>query len=364
MANGLLGSGILLGSIQFVDREVADTIKFGGQQKLAVHEQIGGNRVIDAMGPSPEPITWSGLFLGSSASKRARQVDALRQSGTQVSLSWGTFRYLVVVADFKAVYKHEWEVRYSIRCQVVSNLNQAQPVSLTSIFVNDFANALSIINGFGSGSATPSSAALANINGAIAIISGAMASTPTISAGIVGPVNNELASISAILAANATLSQSNLISINGSIENISGAIVGNPAISTSMQTEIGDALDTIATAISTNTSIPVEVVNAVNDTKELFDDAAETAGGTILNVSLAQLQPTIDAANDAVEKLDNAIGLPSDGIDLRNPKTEASVLDGINDFAAEVTSRSDESDRRTLHAYLGRINSNLNMLGG
>lgn len=121
-----MAQGVLLGSIQFVQREVPDIMPFGGLQKLAIQRQMGGNRVVDAMGPDPHPIRWSGHFytlpnISASASTRARQVDALRQSGQQVWLYWGSFSYLVVVADFHADYKHEWEIPYHIAVEVIQD---------------------------------------------------------------------------------------------------------------------------------------------------------------------------------------------------------------------------------------------------
>lgn len=357
--------GVLLGSIQFVDREIPDIINFGGQQKLAIHNQIGGTRVIDAMGPEPIPIAWSGLFFGTNASNRARQVDALRESGEQVPLSWGTFRYLVVVADFKAEYKNEWEVRYRIRCEVVSNLNSSAPISLTSIFVTDFANLMSIINGFTSSvSSILSPAALANINGALTTIADTISSDTSIPVALTGIVNNALGTISDVTSQNQALSSTDIGSVNDALGQISDAVVGNSFVPAGSITAISDAVNTIGSAVSLNTFVPTDVASAVTDAQTAFNDAAAaTEGGSILDVSLSQLQPVVKSANTALETLDNAIGSPTNGIDLR-ASTETSVLDGINAFATEANKRSGESDLRTMHAYLGRITSNLEMLGG
>lgn len=115
--------GVLLGNFQFQLREVPDIMPWGGRQMLAIHRQIGGTRVIDAMGPDPDPIRWSGLFYGSAdvVARRARAVDAIRQSGAEVVLTWGSFTYLVVVKSFNCKYKNEWEQRYTIECEVVSD---------------------------------------------------------------------------------------------------------------------------------------------------------------------------------------------------------------------------------------------------
>jgi len=134
--------GLILGSIQFMDREIPDHINFGGKQMLAVHKNIGGSRVIDAMGPDPDDIKWAGKFYSfngpSEAASRARACDSLRQSGRQVWLTWGSFSYLVVVRHFEANYKHEWEIPYQIICTVVQDgPARSFQVSLDSAVQND-----------------------------------------------------------------------------------------------------------------------------------------------------------------------------------------------------------------------------------
>jgi hypothetical protein len=93
---------------------------WGGKQMLGAHKHLGGYRVIDAMGPDPRSIEWNGLFYGPSATVRARAVDAMKDAGGQVQLSWGSFTYTVVIEDFNPEYKHEWEVKYHISCMIVS----------------------------------------------------------------------------------------------------------------------------------------------------------------------------------------------------------------------------------------------------
>ena len=79
----------------FADFEVPPRLEaLGGKQLHAVHQFIGGDRSIQTYGPTPhERITWSGRFLGASGPTRARQFDALRQSGQQCTLTWGPWKY-------------------------------------------------------------------------------------------------------------------------------------------------------------------------------------------------------------------------------------------------------------------------------
>jgi hypothetical protein len=112
---------------------------WGGRQQLAIHRQLGGTRVIDAMGPDPHPIAWHGLFFGTEASTRARLVDALKDSGAQVGLVWGSFAYVVVVSEFEANYKNEWEVAYRISCEVVAQGPAGPAPTLDTVLATDLA---------------------------------------------------------------------------------------------------------------------------------------------------------------------------------------------------------------------------------
>src|SRR5580704_2062008 len=115
------GSGLTLGSVQFQNTEIPDTVKGGDQQIIANHHVLGANRVLDAMAVDPLPIEWGGLLLGESAASRARQLDQMAQTGAQQQLTWGSFSYQVIVAKFDFTYKHEWWINYSIVCEVVTS---------------------------------------------------------------------------------------------------------------------------------------------------------------------------------------------------------------------------------------------------
>jgi hypothetical protein len=134
-----VASTVLLGPIVFTRREVPDVMPWGGKQQLAVHKQLGGRRVIDAMGPDPHPISWHGLFFGPTASARARAVDALKDSGAQVGLVWGSFAYVVVICEFEADYKHEWEIAYKISCEVVAQGPPGPPPTLDAWLAQELA---------------------------------------------------------------------------------------------------------------------------------------------------------------------------------------------------------------------------------
>jgi uncharacterized protein YciI len=110
---------LTLGGVPFQDFEVPEQIRFGGGQRLAVHDLIGGGRVVDALGDDAGEISFAGIFSGSDAAARAQALDAARALGAAVPLVWDGFYYTVVIAEFAAEYAKPWWIPFSLRCTVV-----------------------------------------------------------------------------------------------------------------------------------------------------------------------------------------------------------------------------------------------------
>lgn len=129
---------VTLGGFAFQFFEIPEEIPFSGPKHLMVHKLIGGDRVFDDMGDDPEPIEWSGIFLGGDASARARQLDAMKLAGGQYLLNWGSFARQVVIRHFKPKYHFEYRVSYSICCEVVPS-RAAGGGSIADLIAGDFA---------------------------------------------------------------------------------------------------------------------------------------------------------------------------------------------------------------------------------
>src|SRR5271154_5082483 len=91
---------LTLGGVPFQDMEVPEKISFGGQQRVAVQNLIGGGRVVATLGIDDGRISFSGIFSGTDAVARAQMLDAARASGLAVPLVWDSFYYTVIIADF------------------------------------------------------------------------------------------------------------------------------------------------------------------------------------------------------------------------------------------------------------------------
>lgn len=127
---------IKLGDFEFGHLEVPEHINFGGDQKIAVHELVGGQRVVDAMGRSDADITWSGIFLGSAALQRARYLDSLRIAGQSLLFTYSQFNYRVVIKSFTANFERYYQIPYQITLEVVSDLTQSV-TTITSLSFDD-----------------------------------------------------------------------------------------------------------------------------------------------------------------------------------------------------------------------------------
>ena len=114
-------TSLILGDFIFARFEIPEKIGFGGDQKLTVHELVGGQRVVDAMGRSDAPLEWSGILTGPAALERARYLDNLRVAGKELLLTWSEFSYFVIVQSFRCSFERAYKLPYSITCIVVED---------------------------------------------------------------------------------------------------------------------------------------------------------------------------------------------------------------------------------------------------
>lgn len=140
---GVTDHPVSIGDFIFQGFEVPESIRWGGQQSLTVHKLVGGQRVIDAMGPDDDDISWSGIFLSSDASDRADQLDQMRIAGVQQTLTFAGRSYDVIVRHFRADQRKLNHVPYSIVVTVLNDYgpNQQDPSALSQV-TEDINNAL------------------------------------------------------------------------------------------------------------------------------------------------------------------------------------------------------------------------------
>ena len=160
---------VVLGSVVFEGHEVPSRIGIGGAHAVTIHRLPGGGRIVDAMGVDDSAISWGGFFTGPSAAARARVVDAMRQSGELVGLSFGDYAFNVVVVHFEYDLQDRGAlIAYRIRTETipetVAQTDNTEADVVTS-FSADIASATTALSGF---ALTASQAALSSVRSAIA----------------------------------------------------------------------------------------------------------------------------------------------------------------------------------------------------
>lgn len=140
---------VVLGGFVFQDHEIPNKISFGGKQQYKAHDTVGNQRVVDAMGPTPNDIAWSGRFRGAGAIQRAQTLDQMRMSGAEQQLMWLGVFYTVLVVEFEAETEKFYEVPYKIKCCVTGDPMQGVGgifASLDSLVGSDLASAIGILS--------------------------------------------------------------------------------------------------------------------------------------------------------------------------------------------------------------------------
>lgn len=122
-----------LGAVTFKDFEIPESITFGGTQKLAIKNLVGGGKVVDAMGVNQEPAAWNGIFLGPDAINRAMLVKSMYEGGQLFRLTFDQLAFDVVIETYKAEFRRPYYVPYQISCQVVKDRTQFTPVALPNV---------------------------------------------------------------------------------------------------------------------------------------------------------------------------------------------------------------------------------------
>lgn len=133
---------LVLGPVVFKDFEIPPDIAFGGSQRVAVHELLGGTRILDTMGRADATIRFSGVFCGSDATLRARMLNELRAAGVMLPLTWDVFLYTVVISEFQAIYQNTGWIAYKIACTVVRDEASAFIQPAISLAASTMADAI------------------------------------------------------------------------------------------------------------------------------------------------------------------------------------------------------------------------------
>jgi hypothetical protein len=214
-----MATSLSLGDVLFADLEVPEHITFGGEQRLTVHELVGGTRIVDAMGRSDMPLDWSGWFMGQNALARAQYLEAQRIAGMSVPLVWSELFYDVVIQRFEADFQREWMIPYRITCVVVAN--HSQPVtSLAGPSINDLINtdlsSANLLTGqIGNSTLT---GLMSSVNSAISTVSSFASATASTINSVLQPINAVQQQVATLIGQAANTMQ-NVTTLGGILPN-------------------------------------------------------------------------------------------------------------------------------------------------
>ena len=234
-------------SITFEDLEVPQQITWGGEQLISVHQLIGGTRIIDALGQSDAPLSWSGIFLTGAAVERARFCDTLRRTGEACSLTWGEFSYTGLISSFTADYtRGGLYVPYHITLTVAEDKTgyvlfppppSAQAQTASDLYrVNTLQGCIgdATLTGFTSGVQTAVNAVVAAIQPIAKGLTDAVNSATSSASCVIQVLNNAVSTVQAALVpiAQAQAQAQKLITSAEqtitSIATVGGLLPGNP----------------------------------------------------------------------------------------------------------------------------------------
>ena len=84
-------------------------------QQLAVHDLIGGGRVVEALGRKMTPVSWEGVLLGAPmAFDTGLALQALAASGGSTLLTWERFRLRGLISALSLSCESPFRISYKI----------------------------------------------------------------------------------------------------------------------------------------------------------------------------------------------------------------------------------------------------------
>ncbi len=257
---------VQLGDFIFKDFEVPDHIPWGGEQRLKVHELIGGQKVVDAMGWFPKSLSWSGRFRGPAARDRALYVQGLFSAGKAVTLTWDAFRYSVNGKTFDPDFERFYEVPYSLTLEVIQDLTNPVAAPPTASVDEQVGGDLASAQSFGANIGD------APLNASLGAIATAISVLPSLIGATEAQINTVLTPIVSAQVRTATLASTATATLQ-SVSTFGGMVTGG----------VPSTLATTLTAQSQAMS-QIDQLNGLSDvlTRMSTNLQADGASGAIL----------------------------------------------------------------------------------
>jgi hypothetical protein len=107
-------ASLILGGVIFKHFEIPSRLTFPMAHRYNIHKQVGGGRVVDAMGQDPQPRQWAGRFTGVDATPRARMLEQMTAQGRELPLVYGSFMNMVLIILFEPDMERTYDIPYRI----------------------------------------------------------------------------------------------------------------------------------------------------------------------------------------------------------------------------------------------------------
>jgi hypothetical protein len=241
---------LILGTFEFIDFEVPTSIAVSGEQQTVVHKLVGGKKTVDVLGVDYNRLTWSGIITGSNCSDRVSALEAMRDTGQPVTLTFDNYSFNVLIARFAPVYELPYKRPYSIEVEVISRNDAPLRVdaltgSLDALVNSDVGSALGL----------SSTAGISSVTSAVTTVQSAVKQVSDFAHATVSDIQTV---VRPIVAAQALVSQqiSSLEASANSITSLGGLVPGNPIAKT-----INNLLT--QTQLSTQTSALYDMQNVL-----------------------------------------------------------------------------------------------------
>ncbi|HQT62775.1 hypothetical protein [Acidiphilium sp.] len=296
---------VTIGPVRLQGIEVPNSIPVGGRQMMAVHKLPGGQRVIDAMGRDDADIVWSGILQGPAAEQRMQLLDGLRQSGQEITLTYGTSVFTVVVAAFAASYERLNWIPYKIACTVVAD--QAASFGILGPSTSD------VVTGALGGAAQALSQAAADVQ----TVTNAVQSV----AGPVIQTVGEFAPIASVFGVDLSAplaTAENYLGDAQSVGLIAGDLTQAPAALASMSTTLSSAATSIGSAfgqaqagmagiVNSAAALGGSLVGSVNDFLDGVAASSVLANGAVAAAQVGVAQKQMNDINPQAAPTGNGL---------------------------------------------------------
>ena len=257
---------VVIGSVTLTGAEVPDLLRIGGQQRLVVHQLLGGSRVVDATGNDPSRLTLNGRFLGVNALRRAQALEALRVAGKSLTFSGAGISAQVKIA--------EYSYDYTLKGAVIPYSIQLERSSVV-------ASSGSALNGLSSLIGSDAASALTSVTDTVSTVT----STIDNFAGEIGTVVGQITPLATLVGAG-----SGLASVQDALSGVSGI--------TGAVTNLAAAPSSVASLASSFSSASTTLGNVVSQSGANLASISFTGAG-----SLTTLEQNASIATSSVDNL-------------------------------------------------------------